>query len=147
MGWARYFLPITTFSHQQCNKIQSQLHQALLPKVGFYRHMPLTVVFGPRKFGGIGMFDFYTEQLIEHLRLIVLEIRKDSTAGKLLRIELDSLQLISGLQQPVLTVPRDQRLSLPVTRMTYLWQACSDLNVQFEVFSHLAMGSQTEWKG
>ena len=97
MGWARYFLPITTFSKQQCIKIQSQIHQALLPKVGFSRHMPLTVVFGPRIFGGIGFFDLYTEQVIEHLRLTVLEIRKDTTAGKLLRVELDSLQLISGL--------------------------------------------------
>jgi hypothetical protein len=26
-------------------------------------------------------------------------------------------------------------LELPVTRMTYLWQACSDLDIQFEVFS------------
>ena len=135
MGWARYFLPVTTFSQQQCQKLQSQLHQALLPKVGFNRHMPLTVVFGPRQYGGIGLFEFYTEQAIEHLRLTVLEIRKDTTAGKLLCIELDSLQLISGYHTPVLTTKRDIRLLLPVTRLTYLWQACSDLDIQFEVFS------------
>ena len=81
--------------------------------------MPLTVAFGPRKYGGIGLFHFYTEQLIEHLRLTVLEIRKDTTAGKLLRIELDSLQLISGLQKQVLTQKRDPRLALPTTRLTY----------------------------
>ena len=103
MGWARYYLPITTFSKKQCQQIQSQVHQALLPKVGFNRHMPLTVVFGPRLYGGIGLFYFYTEQAIEHLRLTVLEIRKDTTVGKLLCIELDTLQLISGYATPVLT--------------------------------------------
>jgi hypothetical protein len=57
MGWARYFLPITTFSNKQCNKIQSQIHQALLPKVGYNCHMLLTVVFGLRMCGiGLGLY-------------------------------------------------------------------------------------------
>ena len=144
MGWARYFLPITTFSKKQCHLIQSKMYQALLPKLGYNRHMPLTVVFGPRKYGGIGIFNFYTEQLIEHLRLTVLEIRKDTTAGKLLRIELDSLQLISGLQTKVLTSKRDSRLALPATRLTYLWHACSALDVQVEVFDQWVPRSKVE---
>ena len=54
MGWTRYFLPIATFFMKECNAIQSQVNMALLPKVGFNRHMPHAVIYGPRSLGGFG---------------------------------------------------------------------------------------------
>ena len=135
MGWARYFLPITTFSMRECHTIQSTVLQALTPKCGLNRHTPLAVIFGPSKYGGLARPHLWTEQAIEHLRVTTLEIRKNSKAGKLLRIELDTLQLISGLLQPILCSSFDSRLSLPQTRLSYLWHACSNLNIQVEVFS------------
>ena len=62
MGWARYFLPITTFFKNECDSIQSQVNMALLPKVGFNRHMPHAVIYGPRLLGGFGRHDLYEQR-------------------------------------------------------------------------------------
>ena len=135
MGWARYFLPITTFTLKECNSIQSTVMQALNPKCGLNRHTPHAVLFGPSTHGGLARPNLWTEQAIEHLRLTTLEIRKKSKAGNLLRVELDTLQLVSGLLHPILCSPFDPRLLLPQTRLSFLWQTCSTLNIQVEVFS------------
>jgi hypothetical protein len=53
----------------------------------------------------------------------------------MLRIELGTLQLISGLCTPVLTTKKDKRLMFPKTRLTSLWDACTQLDVQVHVHS------------
>ena len=45
---------------------------------------PLVVINGSSEFGGFGRPDLYVEQAIEDLRVTLLEIRRSSTAGKLL---------------------------------------------------------------
>ena len=97
--------------------------------------MPHVVVYGPRLYGGLGRHDLYTEQAIEHVRLTILEMRKGTTAGKLLMIELDTIQVISGLSKPILTTAIDSRMNLPQTRLTYLWRAMSELDIQVEVWT------------
>ena len=58
-----YCLPITQFSSSQCHKIQSSFYQALLPRMGFNRHIPKAVRFGPKKFNGKGLVDLESYQI------------------------------------------------------------------------------------
>ena len=52
MATIKYCLPITRFSKEQCHKIAIPVERALLPKLGFNRHMPKSVLYGPTKYGG-----------------------------------------------------------------------------------------------
>ena len=54
----RYCLPVTQFSRVQCKSIQSPVYMQLLPKIGFNRHHPRAVIFGPTTYQGKGLADF-----------------------------------------------------------------------------------------
>ncbi len=62
----KYCLPITKFTQDQCHQLSIPIEKALLPKLGFNRHMPKAVLYGPHKFGGKQLFNVHTEQLIMH---------------------------------------------------------------------------------
>ena len=47
-----YCLPVTQFSNRQSKAIQTPFFNAILPKMGFNRHFPRSVIFGPSKFQG-----------------------------------------------------------------------------------------------
>lgn len=49
-----FYLPMTKFSHTQCQKLQIPIYAALLPKFGYNRHLPLEVQHAPRSHGGSG---------------------------------------------------------------------------------------------
>ena len=91
-----YCLPITQFSIKQCQKIQIPFYQAILPKMGFNRHIPTAVRFGPKKYNGKGLADFATQQHIQHLERFCGHIRRQKEIGNLLQIEMDTIQLIMG---------------------------------------------------
>jgi hypothetical protein len=60
-----YSLPVTTFSEDELNHIQSTPIQAILPAIpamGYNRNMTKAMVFGPREYGGIGLRHLYIEQ-------------------------------------------------------------------------------------
>lgn len=44
-----YCLPLTTFSLEQCHKIQSPVFQATLPRLGINRNFPRAVLYGPTR--------------------------------------------------------------------------------------------------
>ena len=71
----KYCLPITRFSKEQCHKIAIPVERALLPKLGFNRHMPKSVSYGPTKFWGKQMMHVHTEQLILHTEKFMVHIR------------------------------------------------------------------------
>ena len=45
-----YCLTITQFTAKQCDKIQQPEYNSILPKMGFNKHFPRAVIFGPLKF-------------------------------------------------------------------------------------------------
>ena len=53
-----YFLPITQFTNAQCDEIQKPIYNAMLPKMGFNRHFPRAVIFGPLKYQGKQLADY-----------------------------------------------------------------------------------------
>lgn len=53
VSYIGYCLLITQFTDQQHDKIQQSDYIYILPKMGFNRHFPRAVIFGPLKFQGI----------------------------------------------------------------------------------------------
>ena len=62
-----YCLPVTQFSAKQSKVIQSPFFNATLPKMGFNRHFPRAVIFGPSKFQGKQLDEYATFQYTSHL--------------------------------------------------------------------------------
>ena len=44
-----FFTSITTSTRKQCKDIQLPIYQAILPKMGYNRHIPLVIRYGPAK--------------------------------------------------------------------------------------------------
>jgi hypothetical protein len=84
-----YSLPVTTFSEDELNHIQSTPIQAILTSMGYNRNIPKAVVFGPREYGGIGLRHLYIEQGSQQTATFMRHYRHDGRIGRaLLRIEL-----------------------------------------------------------
>ena len=81
-----YCLPITQFTDEQCDEIQKHGYNSILPKMGFNRHFPRAVIFGPLKYQGKQLTDYKKFQYTSHLVRFVGYLRQDKDIGNLLRI-------------------------------------------------------------
>ena len=79
-----YCLPITQFDVKQCKAIQSPFLNAILPKMGFNRHFPRAVVFGPKCYQGKGLDDYEVKQYTSHLTRFVGYLQMEGNIGNLL---------------------------------------------------------------
>ena len=97
-------LTVTQFSQKQCDRILSPILNVCLPKMGFNRHMPREVVYGPISAGGLGFHDLFIEQGIKHVQCLVGHLREPkSVTGKMIRIEMDWCQVQAGIGTNLLT--------------------------------------------
>ena len=65
--------------------------------MGFNRHFPQAVIFGPEKYQGKQMTDYATYQYTAHLELMGY-IRQGEEIGNLLGIHIDQYQQLIGCQ-------------------------------------------------
>ena len=103
MATIRYCLPITRFTQDQYHKITTILEQAILPKLGFNRHNPKAVLYGPKRLGGKALMYTHTEQLVMSTESIMSHLRGNDEAGTLQRILFNLQQLIVGANDFILT--------------------------------------------
>jgi hypothetical protein len=72
-----------------------------LPKVGYNQHTARAVVYGPQECGGIGVKNLYVEQSVKQIKALIQHTRIKSPLGDIMSINLDWVQLIAGIQQPI----------------------------------------------
>ena len=77
-----YPLHHTLFTDSQCNSIQSSVINAILPKMGFNRHMPWAVIFSPKLYGGSGLADAKVEQAVILITDMITDIQRSNLVGK-----------------------------------------------------------------
>ena len=97
-----YPLSLTTFSDRECDKIHSKFVHRCLPKMGFNRHMPRVVIFGPKKYGGMNYFDLKLQQLHMHLKTMKGHMRRGDQVGNAIKANINALQLLSGSADNIL---------------------------------------------
>jgi hypothetical protein len=90
-----YSLPVTTFSEDELNRIQSTPIQAILPAMSCNRNISKVVVFGPREHGGIGLRYLYKES--QQTSTYIRHSGHGGRIGRALRIALQWFQLINGI--------------------------------------------------
>ena len=94
--------------------------------------MPRAVVFGPTKYGGMEWDSPLSITLFEQVKLIVGSLRLGDTVGKLLSIQLTWIQLIAGIETPIL----DEKKSLkyvPTGWITTLRDKLRPLKIDIEI--------------
>ena len=101
-----YPLGVTQFSPDQCAKIASKLLSVQLPRLGFNRHLPRAVVFGPISMGGLGLHDLYVEQGVRQISNLVGHLRQASETGRMMTIEHEWCQVQSGTGVNLLELPQ-----------------------------------------
>jgi hypothetical protein len=100
----------TLMNLEQLDNIQKPMINAILPKMGFSSKTCRHVVFGPRKYLGIGARDLVKERGVQQILLLLKHIRSDQDLSTLLRIALEWFQLQAGITSPILECPN---LKLP----------------------------------
>jgi hypothetical protein len=61
-GRIAYSLGVTAIQRKQLDKIQNIVNPVILSQLGYNKNMLKAVLFGPIRFGGIGMIDLFTCQ-------------------------------------------------------------------------------------
>ena len=87
------------------HSIQTQATGSFLLKMGFNRHYPRVVCYGPLEFGGLTFRDLFTEQGTLRIKSLMEHIYHDTETGKMIMIALQSLQMEAGISAHLLTDP------------------------------------------
>ena len=96
-----YPFPSGSLHRNQCQHLQKQVKQAILPKCGYNHNIPNAIVYGHSEYGGIEMRSHQTEQGIAQTYSLMTSLRDEGVPRKLALITLAWAQLLAGTQQPV----------------------------------------------
>jgi hypothetical protein len=98
----KYGLPLTFLSFQQIEGIHRFAVDIFLSSMGYYRSTPRALVYRPVELGGFGVRHLYTEMQGMKLDMMVSHVRENTQFGKAFQINLNYLQLMSGITKPIL---------------------------------------------
>jgi hypothetical protein len=92
-----YSLSAMYLSEKTINKIQQKATTTFLNLCGYDRHFSRILIFAPVLFGGLGMAQLYVESCCAKIELLICHINSQTTLGKIIQINLNWTQLLSGL--------------------------------------------------
>jgi hypothetical protein len=91
-----YGVPATTLTKEECEDTQRPVVNAILPKMGIARSAPRKVIFGTKKYGGLGLTHLAALQGNIRLHYLLGNLRCGDTTGKLMQMLLEYTQLEWG---------------------------------------------------
>ena len=91
-----YSALVGTINQKTAEKIQSAPTIATLWSLGYNAHMPRAVVFGPTKYGGIGLRHLFIEFGKIKVKTILQHLRGNTQSGQIIMIYLQWAQLVTG---------------------------------------------------
>lgn len=100
-----YALHLSSFSPSQCGQIDTIIRQKIIPRMRLNRHFPSAVLYGPIELGGLDFMEVRTLQLTTQVSYVLKQLRWDKTVANDIIVTLDTLQLASGLSQPLMEYP------------------------------------------
>ena len=92
-------------SEHDLHDIEIQATQSFLLKMGFNRHFPRVVCWGPLEFGGLTLRDLFTEQGTLRIKSLMEHVYHNTETGRMIMIALQSLQMEAGISAHLLTDP------------------------------------------
>lgn len=133
-----YPLGVTTFSKQQCDKLQATFQHQLMAKLGYNRSMPASIRYGPSLLGGLSRPHVHTEQALSRIKLLLHHLRSNDEVGTNLRISLSYLQQDLGLQLQAMTTEafpyaKQSLINSANTWLFHTWSDMTSLNLSLEL--------------
>ena len=101
----RYGLAALSASEEDLSTIQTRVLASLLQKMNVSSKLPTSIRHGPTELGGLGLYDLRTESGIESLKFLRNAVFSNSAAGQLILLNLQYLQLESGIGECLLEHP------------------------------------------
>ena len=128
----RYSAPVIGLTKQQLFKIQKCIISPSLAAAGFSSKMPRAIVFGPQKFGGMQWDSPYGILLVEQIKLVIGSLRIEDTVGKLVKMQLQWIQVAIGISTPLFEVTKLIHYT-PKCWLQQLHEKLVDINVQIQI--------------
>jgi hypothetical protein len=97
-----YSLPACSLKETELDNLQTHAVSKFLPAMGYDRSFPRAAVFGPREYGGLNLNNLYTEQCMQKLQCMLCHLRSNTPMGRLMKINLNWIQLNSGFGVPLM---------------------------------------------
>ena len=69
-------------------------------------NFPRDVVFGPKDLGGMEWDSAHTISTVEKIKMVITQLRNGSELGQILKTAIETVQLISGLEEQMLSTKR-----------------------------------------
>ena len=120
-------LPVTSFTKKECNILQKIFTGPFLAKMGISRTTSRVLIFGPYRYSGFALADTWVQQGLQHLHFLLGHLSYQDEVGNLLKINIDTLQLIIGLPDPPLSYSFSHITTLaPPSWVATSWEFLND---------------------
>jgi hypothetical protein len=103
----KYGLPACSLSFNKIESIQNSTLDKFLPYMGFDHGSPRALIHGPIEMGGVEIPHLYTEMMGMKLESIISHIRAGTVLGRSFIININNLQLCSGIEHPIFSCRDD----------------------------------------
>jgi hypothetical protein len=97
-----YSLPAMSIQEEETYSIQQKANTKFLQVCGLAKSFPRAVVYGPTKFGGIGLRYLYTESSCIKIDCLINHIKTDTSLSIEMKININWVQLHAGTSTPIL---------------------------------------------
>ena len=92
-----YLLAATTLTEAQLDTVMSPVLNSILPRAGFARTFPRSVVYSPIAFQGLGIINLWDFQFCRHIQDIIDQTWRNTLTGCLLKVNLEAAKLEAGV--------------------------------------------------
>lgn len=126
----RFPLHITLFTPDQCENINKQIYNNVLPKCGINRKTPRALIFAPTSIAGFGFHHVWSLQLALHLSNLQRHIRRGDALGKAFLGNCNMMQKLLGRSSPFLSYnPTTHTYVNCCSSIGYIWIASHSIEV------------------
>ena len=140
-----YPLPCTMMTKEELRRVQYPSLKVAINAMGLNSSYPRCILFGDHRYQGLGMTDLYTQQGQEKIRYYVGHIRTRTDTARLLRIEKDYVELLSGRGRCPLEHPEVAMDTwLPRTWIQQLGQFLHECDGSIETEGERVIGQQRQ---
>ena len=128
----KYILPSSYFSILQTNKLNIIILNGILPLLHINRKFPLKLIFVPKSHWGVGIIDVHNVKGLLQKKLILQEIRTNSSEAKLFTICCEQMQLEYRSENLILELSCPNKCYFTNTCISQWWKFLTHNNLTFQ---------------
>ena len=142
----RYPMTATTLSKPQWETIMTPLIKATLPRAGYVRSFPHSVLYGPTEQQGLGIQHPWLLQELIHLETCISELNTDSFLQESIHNNWEDLRLSLGYPGKLHEAPYERlKECVPHTWLKTVWEFANKQDFQlFDEFPELQKGREND---